>query len=60
MVPFLHDIVSIQFIDMFTAVCGIADECAAAEVDDEVEVFKRDLADEHWDVVGHFHNVHRT
>ena len=51
---------SIQFVDMFPAVGGIADQRSAAEVHHEIEMFQRQLADQDGHIIRDFHHIHRA
>ena len=51
---------SVDFHDVFAAVLGVADEALASRVDDPVEQFERNLADQDGELIADLADVDRT
>src|SRR4051812_15753130 len=49
---------SVELVDVFSAVLRVADQAPTAEVNHEIEVFQRQLADQYRNSFRYLHDVH--
>ena len=51
---------SVQFVNVLSAMGGVADERSASQVNNEIEVFQRQLADQDGHFIRDLHHIHRA